>query len=143
MSEVKTRRAEALALLDKIDPSDRDYLGQDKFCFHLNLWTAERAGYTIKDALGGWEVAPPGERLEFVSFLTDAIPSYTHSVDACLSLPLPPGQRWTTASPVSGSEYVLGWAFIGGGFATTTEIMHRSATLPLAMLLAWWSMQKD
>lgn len=140
--DTKTRKQEALSLLEKIDPTDRDYLGQNKFCFHLNLWTAERAGYTIKDAIGGWEVAEPDDdRFEFVSFLTDAIPSYTHSTDDCYRLPLPPGQRWTTATPVSGSEYVLAWAFIGGGFATTTEIMHNARTLPLAMLKAWWSLQ--
>lgn len=97
--DTTTRKTEALALLAKIDPNDRDYLGQDKFCFHLNLWTAERAGYTIKDAIGGWEVAEPGDdRFEFVSFLTDAIPSYTHSVDVCLLLPLPDGCWWLMTS---------------------------------------------
>lgn len=141
--DTKTRKDEALSLLEKIDPADRDYLGQNKFCFHLNLWTAERAGYTIKDAIGGWEVAEPDDdRFEFVSFLTDAIPSYATSIDACMMLPKPPGYFWELVSPIEGDTSDSAGANLIDHVDIEQEWQHYAKTLPLAILKCWWALQE-
>lgn len=77
------------------------------------------------------------------TFKAGAIPRYTTSIDACESLPLLPGYRWTLISPVSGSEYIVAYASIDRGAPTRVTKMPRGTTLPLAMLLAWWLLQQD
>lgn len=138
--DTKTRKSEALELLalDTPDINQRNRLLKLTALAAGYSVTSDDPGYLLLDQ-DGREVSGVGHGTE--GYAWEDAPDFLNSVDACYKLPLPPGQRWTTASPVSGSEYILAWAFIGGGFATTTEIMHRSTTLPLAMLLAWWQIQ--
>lgn len=70
------------------------------------------------------------------------VPNYTTSVDACLTLPLPEGYFWLLESKFGSDPYgaILYKAFMK---QETQKKYQSDASLPLAMLRAWWTMQPD
>lgn len=130
MSEVKTRKQEALELLALLDNGDE-----------LTWDESERLTYiTIEQGYPIFQQHP--DELEKYRE-ADPIHWYHIHVDKCLTLPLSDGYRWVVVSPTAGSEYLVAWALITTASTALPANMHRGASLPIAMLKAWWSIQPD
>lgn len=143
----KTAKQEALELLQWEELTG----GQaDK----VSILTAQQVGYSVRKTRT--IPNPAGDIDAYGLFLNDKhiagddafegnlwaeTPDYANSVDACLMLPIPQGYRWTFVTAVEGSEYVVNYAYLGGMFSPAITSMRRGNTLPIAMLLFWWSIQ--
>lgn len=106
---------------------------------------AERLNYLTAVRAGAYQVARHGGSV-FVS--TQANPAfyekrdYFGSVDACLTLPLPEQCIWKLfhGDDKGASAHVL---FRPVGQPATDRVFGQAATLPLAMLRAWWQIQPE
>lgn len=126
MSETKTRKSEALALLALETMTDEQEA-------ELNLLTMNQAFPGLKERWQATGTTTP--------ILT---PRYCDSVDECLTLPigLPvAGAWWNLHSDAHNLRYTRDKKCGARIMSLTDEI--RGATLPLAMLKAWWSIQPD
>lgn len=126
--DTMTRKQEALALLARLDDGEELTRTESE---RLTYITIERGYPTI--------AAHPAELEKYRQ--ADPIHWYHIHVDKCLTLPLPRGYRWVVVSQTEGSEYRVAWALITTASTAIPADMHRGATLHVAMLKAWWSIQ--
>lgn len=113
--DTKTAKTEALYILSVIErgSADREFIGE-----------ARRKFYDLMNAQGC-------DRRD-----------YLNSVDACLTLPLPEGYFWLLESKFGSDPHgaILYKAFMK---QETQKKYQSDASLPLAMLRAWWTAQPD
>lgn len=135
-----TRKTEALALLALDTLTDEQKA-------RLNILTAQQAGYRVLET-------PDGLRIQLAKVfgydengssmhvypLANA-PEFCTSVDACLMLPLSPGQWWELTSDVVEAPTIHGYDC--KATIKLEGLPEFARTLPLAMLRAFWTIQSD
>lgn len=156
----KTAKSEALSLL-ALDELTR---GQE---IELNTLTAKQAGYrpvedgTVWNLSGNaWKVYylvdPNGERVtpayeekhyklddEYEEVWLMESPDFCTSVDACLTLPLPSRHFWDLGTATQDVQGAYPSAEIMDAAHFEHGNHQYAATLPLAMLRAWWQIQPE
>lgn len=122
MSEVKTQKQEAIELLTEIE--------------------------SMADLRRDVQATAKRERLHDLTMKQANLPRssimlfITHSVDICLTLPLPDGYFWLMESKFGRDPY--GATLYKAFMKQETQTKYQSdASLPLAMLQAWWSLQDE
>lgn len=135
-----TPKQTALNLLAQATLDDDDL-------FALTCATAEYVGYTVKPtrdvglgitvyALFKGDAHIEGDTVDIDS-LWCAVPQYAESVDACLSLPNE-GMVWMLSTDGTPDGCTVEMWHID---SVNRVVYKTGATLPLAMLKAWWTMQ--
>lgn len=114
--DTKTARQEALYILSVIErgSGDAEFMGD-----------ARRKFYELMKAQGC-------ERRDYLT-----------SIDACLTLPKPPGYFWELVSPMEGDANDTAGANLIDHVDIEQEWQHYAKTLPIAMLKAFWAIQPD
>lgn len=148
MSETKTLKQEALTLLEYGDGLTEEqahqlnlliarHLGWREVVMHEDKFNDNALEYALNKTPKTYYNLFDGDGGNSYPFL----PNWSQSVDWCYRLPIPQGYRWTTVTAVEGSEYIANHAYLGAVFSPGLSSMRRGNTLPIAMLLFWWSIQ--
>lgn len=140
MSEVKTRKQEALELLEQVEQGA-------ELTHEVNVLTALQAGYRIVfNDDGYYDIMNPSGGFHFRSNfgsleghkIEGFLPKYATSVDNCLTLPIP-GMMWDS---MQVNPKYTGCKIRRFEYGNSVEVSKgEGITLSIAMLRAWWRMQ--